>query len=131
HVGDLFTSSAPYDPLFWVIHPTAERFLGWKRKLGREQPDAHAFDESWGYTHGDVIGETGVVCDWSSVREDSLDMPTCIAGICGGHNADDILPFEINGERVEMTNQEWLDFIYPDNEDLPYMYDGFQWDHCA
>ena len=32
-------SSAPYDPLFWVIHPTAERFLGWKRKLARDLAD--------------------------------------------------------------------------------------------
>ncbi|CAM9495225.1 unnamed protein product [Ectocarpus sp. 8 AP-2014] len=39
HVGELYSSSAPYDPLFWVIHPTAERFMGWKRKLAREQPD--------------------------------------------------------------------------------------------
>lgn len=73
------------------------------RKLTREknvfQPppplDRHTFDESWGYTHGNVVGETGVVCDWSAVREGSLDMPTCITGICGGHHADDILPFEV------------------------------------
>lgn len=30
-----------------------------------------------------------------------------------------------------MSNQEWLDFIYPDNEELPYMYDSFNWGHCA
>lgn len=30
-----------------------------------------------------------------------------------------------------MTNIEWLEFIYPDNEDLPYMYNEFRWDHCA
>ncbi|CAN0096344.1 unnamed protein product, partial [Hapterophycus canaliculatus] len=36
HVGELYTSSAPYDPLFWVIHPTADRFLAWRRKLAVE-----------------------------------------------------------------------------------------------
>lgn len=55
----------------------------------------HAFDETWGYSRGWVIGETGVVCDWSGVRDGSLDMPTCVTGICGGHNADDVLPFEV------------------------------------
>lgn len=39
HVGELYTSSAPYDPLFWVIHPTADRLMGWRRKLAAEQPD--------------------------------------------------------------------------------------------
>lgn len=42
HVGELYTSSAPYDPLFWVIHPTAERLMGWRRKLAVEQPDEWA-----------------------------------------------------------------------------------------
>ena len=62
----------------------------------------HAFDETWGYTHGNVVGETGVVCDWSGVRDGSLDMPTCIEGICGGHNADDVLPFQVK-VRVHTT----------------------------
>lgn len=39
HLGEMYTSSAPYDPLFWVIHPTAERFLGWRRILGKEGID--------------------------------------------------------------------------------------------
>lgn len=133
HVGELYTSAAPYDPLFWVIHPTAERFFSWRRKLAREQPDEYPFDETWGYDHGNVIGETGTVCDWTDVKPDSLDMPTCVLGICGGHAADDLLPFKIkvNGEIVEMTNLEWLDFLYPDNEDLPYMYNEFAWEHCT
>ena len=39
HVGELYTSAAPYDPLFWVIHPAAERLMGWRRKLAVEQPE--------------------------------------------------------------------------------------------
>lgn len=38
---------------------------------------------------------------------------------------------QVKGETAKMTNQEWLDFIYPDNDELPYMYDGFDWGHCA
>ncbi|CBJ33028.1 Hypothetical Protein RRSL_02205 [Ectocarpus siliculosus] len=133
HVGELYTSSAPYDPLFWVIHPTAERFMGWRRKLGVEQPDMWPLDETWDYSHGWVVGETGTVCDWDDVREGSLDMPTCRKGICGGHGADDLLPFKVKvkGETMQMTNLQWYQFIYPDNDDLPYMYNEYQWDHCA
>lgn len=54
----------------------------------------YAFDEAWGYNHGFVVGETGVTCDWSAVEKDD-DMPNCIKGICGGHKALDILPFDI------------------------------------
>lgn len=36
-----------------------------------------------------------MVCDWSAVRDGTLDMPTCTKGICGGHNEDDILPFAV------------------------------------
>ncbi len=54
-----------------------------------------SLDETWGYSHGHVIGETGMVCDWSGVREGSMDLPTCVSGVCGGHNAEDTLPFEI------------------------------------
>lgn len=52
-------------------------------------------DETWGYKHGRVVGETGLVCDWTGVREGSLDMPTCVKGTCGGHKGNDTLPFEI------------------------------------
>lgn len=37
---------------------------------------------------------------------------------------------QINGEVVKLTNAEWMDLIYPTNEDLPYMYDEFKWTHC-
>lgn len=38
---------------------------------------------------------------------------------------------QVNGEIRTMSNSEWLRFIYPDNEDLPYVYNEFTWDHCA
>eukprot|EP00904_Undaria_pinnatifida_P008202 jgi/Undpi1/4511/HiC_scaffold_18.g07865.m1 len=133
HVGDMYTSSAPYDPVFWVIHPSAERLLSWRRMMADDGIEGYQFDEKWGYSHGHVIGETGMVCNWSDVRADSLDMPTCEKGICGGHTPTDVLPFRIKvgGEYVTMTNREWLEFISPNNEELPYMYNEYRWDHCA
>lgn len=38
---------------------------------------------------------------------------------------------QLKGELVKMSNIEWLEFIYPDNEDLPYMYNEFAWNHCV
>lgn len=133
YVGEMYTSAAPYDPLFWVIHPAAERLLGWRRMLARIEPDTYSLDETWGYKHQDVIGETGTVCDWSEVRPATLDLPTCIKQICGGHREGDLLPFQIKlkGETVKLTNAEWMDLTYPENEHVPYMYDEFSLDHCT
>ncbi|CAM9231029.1 unnamed protein product [Ascophyllum nodosum] len=132
-IGEMYTSAAPYDPLFWVVHPSSDRFLAWRRMLGRHYPDTWALDETWGYEKDWVIGETGMVCDWTGVDENGLDMPNCVKGTCGGHNEFDVLPFtvEINGQRQRFNNAEWMDLIYPTNEELPYMYDKFDWEHCS
>lgn len=63
-------------------------------------------DETWDYSHGWVVGETGVTCNWDNVRVGSLDMPTCTAGICGGHNGDDVLPFRV---KVWFVLHVWYD----------------------
>lgn len=52
-------------------------------------------DETWGYKHAEVVGETGYVCNWDGVDPHSNDMPTCVKGVCGGHNAHDMLPFKV------------------------------------
>ncbi|CAM9580371.1 unnamed protein product [Ectocarpus fasciculatus] len=131
--GDQYSATSAYDPLFWVIHPTLDRLLGWRRKLAADHPDKWSFDDTWGYLDGNMYGETRVVCDWSAVSDDPLAMPTCVEGNCEGHQAKEVLPFEIKlqGETVTMTNLEWYQFIHPDNDNLPYMYNEFSWDHCA
>lgn len=58
------------------------------------------FDETWGYDHVLSVGNTGLVCDWTGVSEDSLGMPTCALDICGGHNGGDTLPFEVKVGRT-------------------------------
>lgn len=60
----------------------------------------YALDDSWGYSHGFTVGESGYICDWSDVQEGTLDMPTCTKGICGGHRELDVLPFKIKVWRV-------------------------------
>lgn len=36
----------------------------------------------------------------------------------------------MKGKIVKMSNKEWYDFIYPENDDMPYMYNEYRWDHC-
>ena len=36
-----------------------------------------------------------MVCDWTGVDENGLDMPNCVKGTCGGHNEFDVLPFTV------------------------------------
>lgn len=126
HVGEMYTSAAPYDPLFWAIHPTAERLLGWRRILSDKA--WKPLDETWSYAHHDDTSDFGRVCYWES----NITLPRCDLGVCPGHNADDILPFEgliVQGESP--TNIELYNFIHPWNPELSYAYDSFLYNHCA
>ena len=89
HVGEMFTSAAPYDPTFWPLHGLAERFLTLKRLM------AHAgktsLIEEWTYTHETTLAsDTHVVCDWTKVT--GMERPSCTPGTCPGHHKDDLLP---------------------------------------
>ena len=129
HVGEMFTSAAPYDPTFWPLHGLAERFLTLKRIYAAE--GLSHFNESWGYTHASTLAsDTHVVCDWTNVT--GMELPTCAPGICPGHKAHDLLPMGgfINGTET-YTNKEFYDFTSPFNAELPYVYDSFtKWDAC-
>lgn len=134
--GEMFTSAAPYDPMFWVVHPTNERLLSWLRILGNQ--NKIPFDESFSYNHHlstasnmTPPSDTGFVCDWTGIDELSLQMPVCTKKQCPGHGANDTIPFRDFLDRDETyTNQEFYDFMYPFNPELPYMYDNFLWEHC-
>ena len=131
-VGEMYSSAAPYDPLFWVIHTTSERLLSFKRI--RAMGGYTTFNETFGYSHGsDSDSDTGVVCDWDGVQEDEL--PSCVKETCPGHNPDDVLPWDFDvvdsSLKEGFTNVEFYDFLNPLNEKLPYVYDNFRWNHCA
>jgi hypothetical protein len=143
NVGEMYTSAAPYDPLFWVIHTTTERLLQLRRLRSQlisgssSSSSAMPFDETWGYEHIDSDSDMGTICDWNDVSDysDTLSMPTCVAGTCSGHLADDVIPFDLSGYSstlsAETTNQEFYDWLSPTNEDLPYVYDSFNYDQCG
>lgn len=130
YVGELYTSNAPYDPLFWPIHTTAERLMNWKRiltNLGYVD-----FDQTWGYKHpANTPSDTGVVCDWDRIDSAAATLPRCEVSECEGHAADDVLPSgNFTGAGEVYTNQEFYNFMDPYNADLPYLYDNFEWSYC-
>mgnify|MGYP002832413877 CR=1 FL=1 len=36
--GEMYTSAAPWDPLFWLVHPTSERLLQYRRLIATRDP---------------------------------------------------------------------------------------------
>ncbi|CAM9303214.1 unnamed protein product, partial [Heterosigma akashiwo] len=56
---------------------------------------------------------------------------------CYGHGPNDIMPWNLNlddgtGDIQQYTNLEFLRASDPTaNYQLPYVYDAFEWDHCA
>ena len=63
------------------------------------------------------------------VSFDDATLPTCTVGLCEGHGADDLLPYEIMGRRY--SNLEFYNAMSPLRDDLPYVYDNFRWSHCV
>lgn len=135
NAGEMYSSNAAWDPLFWLIHGTMERIMGLKRILV-SQGDISHFDETWGFTSwnkydGDVY--LNGRCDWSSVSGvDDLTMPTCsVNDTCSGHGEYDIMSFSnFLGRDESYTNREFYNFIHPWNDELPYVFESLDFDYC-
>jgi len=133
HAGEMFTSAAPYDPMFWPLHGIADRFLMLKRLRYYEK--STELEETWGYDHAlvNVASDTHLVCDWDRVDQGVATMPACDKGTCAGHRADDLLPF---GDFLDTgdtyTNYEFYEFMSPENDEFPYVYDSLvHWPGCS
>jgi hypothetical protein len=104
HIGDMFQATSSNDITFWVLHPTMDRLWHHKRLL--ESSSDSSFDDSW--------------------DKDCNE--------CYGHNPDDLQPFKnlFNDDHKNYyTNAELYDLLHPTNENLPYVYADFNWDHCT
>ena len=129
--GEMFTSSAPQDPLFWPLHGNAERYVQLIRILAKR---GHiTLDETWDYVHSEnLASDTGVVCDWSGVE--GVEMPTCEKAICSGHKEDDLLPFENLASSLPkyVSNAQLWAAIHPHSDKTDYVYDALDyWKGCT
>ena len=142
HPGEMFTSAAPQDPIFWPLHGLSERFVQLIRLLSAK--GVMTFDDTWEYTHiTSVLSDTRVVCDWSAVEAEEaatgatnvFAKPECYQNTtCPGHKADDVLPFTglSWATDVQFTNAEFYTAISPSNTNLPYVYDKLTtWPACV
>ena len=131
--GEMFTSAAPQDPIFWPLHGNAERFLQYIRLLN--ETGNITLDAAWAYEHETHEGsDTGIVCDWDAVDvSDPTAMPVCRKETCPGHKADDLLPFAgLSEDQVGLyTNKEFYDITAPNSAALSYVYNSLSyWPGC-
>ena len=129
YAGELFTSAAPQDPIFWTMHGNSERFLNLARLM--KTAGILDFSEDWTYEHRVIASDTGIVCDWEGVE--GMELPTCTMETCPGHREDDVLPFKhlVEGQDKMYTNREIYDMVYPGSNELPYVYDSLlYWEGC-
>jgi hypothetical protein len=134
YVGEMFSSASPYDPIFWLIHGTVDRLVHWRRLIAHSSYVNLPLDQTWGYAHDvNAASDSHLVCDWSNIdQNDRTQMPTCTNGECPGTFKDDVTKFKdfIGSDTAPYTNQELFKFLSPLNENLPYTYDNFRWEHC-
>ena len=104
-MGSMSTGAAANDPIFWPLHPTFDRLWHFVRL----HPDFSEFDHTW--------------------KDDKS---------CFGHSYRDELPFrDLFGEsdRGEETpfydNKALYENCDPKNDELPYVFDNFEWSHCT
>lgn len=87
YVGEMFSSASAFDPLFWPLHGSMERLLGYKRLLNYnavQNGKNNSFDESWGYPSFDKYSGAAYLngrCDWSDINSSrDLTLPNCTLG---------------------------------------------------
>jgi len=109
--GEQLESGSPADPSFWPIHPTMDRLLQYKR-LARP-----FLDLTW--------NNTDDVCQ--SEHSDG----------CKGHHSYDATSFNARLRQADgsylfgsYTNGEILDATDPNDYQMDYIYDTFEWSHC-
>ena len=108
-IGDALESASPLDISFWPTHPTVDRLYHWRRINGFA-------NETW-------------------VDDAARSVSFAATGYCAGHNWDDVLPWrnltDLAGAGPHTNADLWRLFDPTVDSALPYVYDHFEWPHCA
>ena len=125
---------APTDSKIYT-YALAQTLLAYAKAVGVGVEAARPYlEETWGYDHAlvNVASDTHLVCDWSRVDQGVATMPACEKGTCSGHRADDLLPWgDFLDEGETYTNYGFYEFMSPENDDFPYVYDSLtEWPGC-
>jgi hypothetical protein len=139
--GEMVESASTADPLFWYIHPVIERLLQAKRLPDVTSMGSQSFSK-W----DDYAGNSQSFKEYSFYSFDSGVMPFHEDEyVCTGHMAADrALParlsltpvFDTNGADIDgdgvISNYEFYLALDPtDPEKNDYVFDNFDWSHCA
>lgn len=127
--GDHLESASPADPSFWVIHPTIERLFHAKLMSG-------GFVTDYWPIHVNESQST-YVCAKNACYNATLQSYDYHADCCYGHYRDDqTMDADVGSRSVYTgaTNYATLQATNPTSTEtyaMPYIYDGFTWDHCV
>jgi hypothetical protein len=149
--GDITDASVGlYDPAYWLAIPTLERLYHARlmasyastRVTGSgyySSASAATEDDD----HNDDLFFKNPVLSWwpergSSQAEDACDTAKYCnfteTACCMGHWPDDTVPqiLSVDHDVTYISNADVLISVYPAHETyaVPYIYDGFKWDHC-
>ncbi|CAM9993354.1 unnamed protein product [Ectocarpus sp. 12 AP-2014] len=146
--GTSYEATSTIDPIFWVIHPAIERL--WQ--LRRLQNDA--FDDTWvpfeSACFGNNPGDALPLHDLSASSRDAsssvleASAPAGVGGTVrhGGVSRDqqETGGVGLRGGGVAggvalspkkyYTNAELYQLLDPNGDEVPYVYDNFEWPHC-
>jgi hypothetical protein len=115
-VGVMATDASANDPVFWPLHLLYDR--SWQ--AGRL---AGTLVDDWTTTATTTTAAMDAVVDDGVAAEADVEE-------CYGSRASDVMPFTsfLSGDADSttlLTNEELYAFFDPTNEDLPYVYDTF------
>jgi len=108
-MGDSLESASPADVSFWPTHPTVERLTHWKRLNG-------FLNSTWPQN-----------TSWSVMGYE--------LGYCAGHELHDVLTWPNYIFKPTLagpySNFQVWNLTDPNQDYLTYVYDSFNWEHCA